>query len=318
MNARARNSQAEATLNHPCAAQVLDASEAVNEAIAAARDAADGDGDAMEAVGTILTADREAGRRTCAVAVASVQLRGACDRAAQATLRCARHATEAAAKITQAHEDLARRAQETKKDADLAYDDDDDDDDDDDGDDEDKDDAAAEAPPKKEPPADETMAQKVDRLTRDAHVLLDRLTTGCAKLRAELLPRCPPSAGQKQALLALCAAALDRTICDAAHRFHKSRDVTLALDEATEWIFSETPADSESTPDALDARVFVVCALHDPAACRSLCGALAPRLVTAVRNADGAPDAAARKCDAILAHADRVRARFPLPPASDS
>ena len=64
--------------------------------------------------------------------------------------------------------------------------------------------------------------------------------------------------------------------------------------------------------------VFVVCALHDPAACRSLCGALAPRLVTAVRNADGAPDAAARKCDAILAHADRVRARFPLPPASDS
>ena len=71
----------------------------------------------------------------------------------------AQAATEAAAKLTKAHEDLARRAAAPPRDDD---DDDDDDDKDDDGDDE------RPAPAPEAPRADEDTDAKLRRLTREA------------------------------------------------------------------------------------------------------------------------------------------------------
>ncbi|KAH8070126.1 hypothetical protein JL721_5350 [Aureococcus anophagefferens] len=191
---------------------VLDASEAVNEAIEAARDAAGADGDAMAAVGAILSARAGGDLVRYRVSIAAIDLKSACDRAARATHRCAqaatRAATEAAAKLT-AHEDLARRAAAPPRDDD---DDEEEEDKDDDGDDE------KPAPAPEAPREDEDTEAKLRRLTREAEVLHARLSRSCAALRAELLPRCAPSADQARALRAFCAAALDRTIDDAATR----------------------------------------------------------------------------------------------------
>ncbi|KAH8056851.1 hypothetical protein JL722_7066 [Aureococcus anophagefferens] len=300
---------------------VLDASEAVNEAIEAARDAAGADGDAMAAVGAILSARAGDDLVRYRVSIAAIDLKSACDRAARATHRCAQAATgvelnrwnapsgknfslsaatEAAAKLTKAHEDLARRAAAPPRDDD---DDEEEEDKDDDGDDE------KPAPAPEAPRADEDTEAKLRRLTREAEVLHARLSRSCAALRAELLPRCAPSADQARALRALCAAALDRTIDDAATRYASARDAKRALEAASAWLLADAP-EAEATAEALDARVFLVCAVHDGAACRSLCAALAPRLAAAVRGAPGGDELAKRTCGAILGRIAVLAGRF--------
>ncbi|KAH8081584.1 hypothetical protein JL720_8704 [Aureococcus anophagefferens] len=279
---------------------VLDASEAVNEAIEAARDAAGADGDAMA---PSARSCRRAGDDLVRyrVSIAAIDLKSACDRAARATHRCAqaatRAATEAAAKLTKAHEDLARRAAAPPRDDD---DDEEEEDKDDDGDDE------KPAPAPEAPREDEDTEAKLrgsrggGGAARAALAVVRGAPRGAA-------PRCAPSADQARRC-ARCAAA-GPTIDDVATRYASARDAKRALEAASAWLLADAP-EAEATAEALDARVFLVCAVHDGAACRSLCAALAPRLAAAVRGAPGGDELAKRTCGAILGRIAVLAGRF--------